>query len=192
MVGDVLVWAGSVLALLLAATVVFDAVHALLHRWMRSPSPVLRALGDLHGVHHRFLGADLEVHPEYERANLVRDRRLGIALLFAFIGAFLWSWAATDTDAGQVMFDASWMDDLFARSAQLLCLGAVREILGAGALFGVELFHEGFQDWVVMILPSGGFFTLAGWVLLFNWMQKRKERRTAAVEGGLAATEGAR
>jgi electron transport complex protein RnfE len=57
----------------------------------------------------------------------------------------------------------------------LLCLGAVREILGSGSLFGIELFHEGFQDWVVMILPSGGFFTLAGWLLLFNWVKKRKE-----------------
>ena len=57
----------------------------------------------------------------------------------------------------------------------LLCLGAVREILGSGSLFGVELFHDRFQDWVVMILPSGGFFTLAGWLLLFNWMKKRRE-----------------
>ncbi len=50
----------------------------------------------------------------------------------------------------------------------LLCLGAVREILGAGSLFGVPLFHESFQGWVVMILPSGGFFTLAAWLLVFN------------------------
>jgi electron transport complex protein RnfE len=57
----------------------------------------------------------------------------------------------------------------------LLCLGAVREILGTGELFGLQLFHDRFQDWVVMILPSGGFFTLAGWLLLFNWMKKRKE-----------------
>jgi electron transport complex protein RnfE len=56
----------------------------------------------------------------------------------------------------------------------LFCLGAVREILGAGSLFGFRLFHDGFQNWVVMILPSGGFFTLAGWLLLFNW---RKQRR---------------
>jgi electron transport complex protein RnfE len=59
----------------------------------------------------------------------------------------------------------------------LLCLGAVREILGAGSLFGVELFHEAFQDWVVMVLPSGGFFTLAGWLLLFNWMKQRKAKK---------------
>jgi electron transport complex protein RnfE len=56
----------------------------------------------------------------------------------------------------------------------LFCLGAVREILGSGSLFGVQLFHDGFQDWVVMILPSGGFFTLAGWLLLFNWLRQRR------------------
>jgi electron transport complex protein RnfE len=59
----------------------------------------------------------------------------------------------------------------------LLCLGAVREILGSGTLFTVELFHDGFQDWVMMVLPAGGFFTLAGWLLLFNWMKQRKESR---------------
>lgn len=62
----------------------------------------------------------------------------------------------------------------------LLCLGAVREIFGTGSLFGLQLFHDGFQDWVVMILPSGGFFTLAGWLLLFNWMKKRRELKEVA------------
>lgn len=62
----------------------------------------------------------------------------------------------------------------------LFCLGAVREIVGSGSLFGVELFHEGFQDWVVMVLPSGGFFTLGGWLLLFNWLRQRKARNAAA------------
>jgi len=61
----------------------------------------------------------------------------------------------------------------------LLCLGAVREILGSGSLFDINLFHAGFQKWVVMILPSGGFFTLAGWLLLFNWMKQRRTREIA-------------
>ncbi len=60
-------------------------------------------------------------------------------------------------------------------SLALLSLGAVREILGSGSLFGVPLFHDGFQGWVVMILPSGGFFTLAGWLLLFSWWKARRE-----------------
>jgi electron transport complex protein RnfE len=65
----------------------------------------------------------------------------------------------------------------------LFCLGAVREILGNGSLFGVALFHAGFQPWVVMVLPSGGFFTLAGWLLLFNWVRERRARgRTVAAE----------
>ena len=59
----------------------------------------------------------------------------------------------------------------------LFCLGAVREIMGSGTLFDVQLFHEKFQDWVVMVLPSGGFFTLAGWLLLFNWLKQRKAKR---------------
>jgi len=58
----------------------------------------------------------------------------------------------------------------------LLCLGAVREILGSGALFGIQLFHDSFQNWVVMILPSGGFFTLAAWLLVFNAFKERKAR----------------
>jgi len=64
----------------------------------------------------------------------------------------------------------------------LLCLGGVREIFGEGALFGIALFPDGFEPWIVMILPSGGFFTLAGWLLLINYMQQRKERGLAAAE----------
>ena len=58
----------------------------------------------------------------------------------------------------------------------LLCLGTVREVLGSGTLFGLSLFGDGFQGWVVMILPSGGFFTYAAWILLANWLRQRKAR----------------
>jgi electron transport complex protein RnfE len=61
----------------------------------------------------------------------------------------------------------------------LLCLGGVREILGDGALFGVALFPASFEPWIVMILPSGGFFTLAGWLLLINYFKQRKQAAAA-------------
>jgi electron transport complex protein RnfE len=64
----------------------------------------------------------------------------------------------------------------------LFCLGAVREVLGNGTLFGVQLFHDAYQDWVVMILPSGGFFTLAAWLLVFNAFKERKARLATAAE----------
>jgi electron transport complex protein RnfE len=65
----------------------------------------------------------------------------------------------------------------------LLCLGAVREILGAGSLFGVQLFSDNFQPWVVMILPPGGFFVLGAWLLVFAWYRQRRERRQAEQQG---------
>ncbi|MFP4146852.1 MAG: electron transport complex subunit RsxE [Halorhodospira sp.] len=60
----------------------------------------------------------------------------------------------------------------------LLCLGSVRELLGAGELFGVAVFGEGFEPWVIMLLPPGGFFVLAGWLLLFAWVKERRDKRT--------------
>ena len=62
----------------------------------------------------------------------------------------------------------------------LLALGTVREILGAGTLFGVALFGAGFQPWVIMLLPPGGFFVLGAWLLLFSWLERRKLRRQQA------------
>jgi electron transport complex protein RnfE len=57
----------------------------------------------------------------------------------------------------------------------LLSLGAVREILGDGALFGVKLFSANFEPWVIMILPPGGFLTLGVILLFFNWFKFKKD-----------------
>ena len=62
----------------------------------------------------------------------------------------------------------------------LFCLGSVRELLGAGSLFGVRVFPASYEPWVVMVLPSGGFFTLAGWLLVFSALKQNARRRTAA------------
>lgn len=62
----------------------------------------------------------------------------------------------------------------------LLCLGVVREILGAGSLFGIDLFGSNFEPWVVMVLPAGGFLVLGGWLLLFEWLKQRSERSALA------------
>jgi electron transport complex protein RnfE len=63
----------------------------------------------------------------------------------------------------------------------LLALGSVREVLGAGTLFGHALFGPRFQPWVVMVLPPGGFFVLGAWLLLFEWVRRR---RAAPQPGG--------
>lgn len=58
----------------------------------------------------------------------------------------------------------------------LLCLGSTREILGNGTFLGVPLFGSNFQPWVIFLLPSGGFFTLGAWLLVFAWWRERAER----------------
>ncbi|MEZ5276899.1 MAG: electron transport complex subunit E [Opitutaceae bacterium] len=58
----------------------------------------------------------------------------------------------------------------------LLCLGVVREILGSGSIFGVDLFGPSFQPWAVFVLPPGGFFVLAFWLFLFAVFRKRQQR----------------
>ena len=70
----------------------------------------------------------------------------------------------------------------------LLCLGTVREILGSGTLLGFPLFGDGFQPWVVMVLPPGGFFVTGAWLLLFAWLKERKQRKAAEQEEAVHAT----
>ena len=58
----------------------------------------------------------------------------------------------------------------------LLCLGSVRELLGSGTFLGISVFGDAFQPWTIMILPPGGFIVLACWLLLFSWLQQRKQQ----------------
>jgi len=58
----------------------------------------------------------------------------------------------------------------------LFALGAVREILGVGQLFGIDLFGPNYEPWVIMILPPGGFLTLGLLLLLFNWVGERRKQ----------------
>jgi len=72
----------------------------------------------------------------------------------------------------------------------LFCLGAVRELIGSGSLFGVAILGPQYQGWVVMMLPPGGFFVLAGWLMLFSWVGKPAHVETA--ESRVRASESGR
>jgi electron transport complex protein RnfE len=55
----------------------------------------------------------------------------------------------------------------------ILCMGAIREALGNGTILGIPVFGPNFEPWIVMILPSGGFFVLGALLLGVNWINKR-------------------
>ncbi len=50
----------------------------------------------------------------------------------------------------------------------ILAMGTIREVLGSGTLAGINLFGAGYQPWIIMILPGGGFFVLGGLLLAVN------------------------
>ncbi|MBS4535949.1 electron transport complex subunit E [Clostridium sp. D2Q-14] len=57
----------------------------------------------------------------------------------------------------------------------LTILGIVREILGAGSIFGLQLFGESFKPAIIMILPPGAFLALGLLIGLLNYVQKQKK-----------------
>lgn len=54
------------------------------------------------------------------------------------------------------------------------CIGLVREVLGSGSIMGWRILPSGFEEWIIMILPAGGFFTLAAWLLIINAYKAKK------------------
>lgn len=86
---------------------------------------------------------------------------------------------ASRNPPGPSLADAAGMSIGFAGA--LLLLGGIREILGSGSLFGFPLFGPGFEPWVIMILPPGGFLSMGAYLILFAWIrEKRSARRTQA------------
>jgi electron transport complex protein RnfE len=82
---------------------------------------------------------------------------------------------ASKNKPGMALLDAFGMGVGFTFA--LLCIGVIREVLGNGSLFDISLFGSGFEPWIIMILPPGGFFALGFLLLFFNWYtQKRKAK----------------
>ncbi|MEG2787721.1 MAG: electron transport complex subunit E [Romboutsia sp.] len=59
-------------------------------------------------------------------------------------------------------------------SLSLTVLGAIREILGSGSLFGISLFGAYYQPILLFILPPGAFLTLGFLLAGFNKLKKKK------------------
>jgi len=55
----------------------------------------------------------------------------------------------------------------------LTILGSIREILGAGSIFGFSLFGAAYEPVLLMILPPGAFLTLGLLIGLINWKTKK-------------------
>lgn len=56
----------------------------------------------------------------------------------------------------------------------LLILGSLREILGAGSIFGKQLFGASFEPALIFIMPPGAFILLGILIAIFNSIRKKK------------------
>jgi len=59
----------------------------------------------------------------------------------------------------------------------LTVLGAVREILGAGSLFGLQVMPSAYQPAAIMIMAPGAFFALGILLAVFNAVRKKSEKK---------------
>jgi len=85
-------------------------------------------------------------------------------ILFARLESF-----ASKSNILQSMVDALGMGLGF--TIGLFVVGVVREFLGNGAIFGVELIHDQSTHMLIMIMPAGAFFTLGTIIMIRKHIQ---------------------
>ena len=59
-------------------------------------------------------------------------------------------------------------------TAALLCMGIIRELLGSGTLFGVQLLPV---QILIFILPPGGFFVFGMLIMIANKLNSRSGKK---------------
>jgi electron transport complex protein RnfE len=77
---------------------------------------------------------------------------------------------------GRAMVDALGMGAGFTLA--LLVMGSMREMLGAGSVFGHVFVPKAFERWTIMLLPPGAFLALGTLIGTGNFIAGRLHRRT--------------
>jgi Na+-transporting NADH:ubiquinone oxidoreductase subunit D len=57
----------------------------------------------------------------------------------------------------------------------LLMVAFVRELLGFGTLFGIQILPDNFVNWTIMVMPPSAFFMLAVFIWILKGYMFRKE-----------------
>ncbi len=156
---------------LVGSNLLVSALRHFIPQQVRIASYILIIASFVTAVDYAIQAISLELH-----------KALGAFISLIVVNCIILSRA--EVFASQHRMDKSLLDALGMGAGftlALLCLGGVREILGSGSLFGVPLFNEAYQAWAVMLLPSGGFFTLSGWLLVFSWFKRRQARLQEAL-----------
>lgn len=99
--------------------------------------------------------------------------RLGIFIPLIVVNCLILGRAeafASKNNMLQSFYDAVGMGLGFTLALTLL--GIVREILGAGSLFGYKFFGEEAETLLLFIMPPGAFLALAGLIIIVNKLRR--------------------
>lgn len=58
----------------------------------------------------------------------------------------------------------------------LTLIAIIRELFGAGKLWGIPLFGSSFEPMLILILPPGAFITLGLFIGFFNWLETMQKK----------------
>lgn len=81
---------------------------------------------------------------------------------------------ASKNPVGRAIIDALGMSIGF--TITLTILGSIRELLGVGTIFAVQIMPSGFEPWMVMVLQPGAFLTLGLMIGVANWINARRTK----------------
>lgn len=106
------------------------------------------------------------------------DKSLGIFLPLIVVNCIILARAEMFASKNSVL--PSVLDGLgmgIGFTATLTLMGSIRELLGAGTLFGFEVTKPFIEPMTVFLLPAGGFFVFGILIALSNAVAKRKGKK---------------
>ncbi|MDZ5724132.1 electron transport complex subunit E [Acetobacterium sp. K1/6] len=109
-------------------------------------------------------------------------KALGIYLALIVVFAIILARAEVFASKNSVIpsfFDGLGMGTGFTLA--LLLIGCIRELLGAGSIFGVPVIGDWYDPALIMILPAGGFiligYLVGGFKMLTEYMEKAEAKK---------------
>ena len=81
---------------------------------------------------------------------------------------------ASKNSPGRAVLDALGMSLGFTLT--LTIFGSIRELIGVGTIFAIQIMPDNFEPWMVMVLQPGAFITLGLMIGLSNWLNARRAK----------------
>lgn len=111
------------------------------------------------------------------------DKALGLFLPLIVVNCIILGRAEMFASKNRVL--ASAVDGLgmgVGFTAALLAMGIIREVLGAGAIFGVDIYTSFMPPMLIFILPAGGFFVYGILIAVVNAITRKKAPKAVIIE----------